>query len=198
MRTSIQFAVLLAAAVLAGCGSSPKVNFYSLSAGQAPATANAKTPHTITIAIAAISVPEHVDRPQFVVRSGENQVTINEFERWAGPLRNEIPRVIAGNLTTLVPGAGVFVYPQSANVDAHFKLLIEVQRFDSVPGNAATVEVLWTVKPAKNGASRSGRSVVREATDKAGYEAVAAAHSRALMAVSRDIAAAVRAAMAKP
>jgi len=198
MRKSIQLVVLLAAAALTGCGSSPKASFYSLSAGPAPATDEAKAPHTITIAIAPVSVPELVDRPQFVVRAGENQVTINEFERWAGPLRSEIPRVIADNLAQFIPGASVFVYPQSANVDAHVRVLIEVRRFESAPGDAVTVEVLWVVQTAKASARQSGRSVVREATDKAGYEAVAAAHSRALIAVSRDIAAVVRAAVGKP
>jgi len=38
-----------------------------------------------------------------------------------------------------------------------------VQRFESAPNDAATIEVLWMVKPAK-GAAKSGRSVAREAT----------------------------------
>jgi uncharacterized protein len=40
---------------------------------------------------------------------------------------------------------------------------------------------------------RTGRTVAREATQGPGYEALAAAHSRALATVSADIAAAIRA-----
>ncbi|MBK7768723.1 MAG: membrane integrity-associated transporter subunit PqiC [Sulfuritalea sp.] len=66
---------------------------------------------------------------------------IDEFSRWE-PLQGEIPRVIAANPAREVDVALVSTYPQSANIDADCKLLLEVQRFESVPGDAATVEVL--------------------------------------------------------
>jgi hypothetical protein len=43
-----------------------------------------------------VTVPDVVDRPQFVTRAGLNQVTINEFARWGEPLKGEIARVIGG------------------------------------------------------------------------------------------------------
>jgi len=189
MLKSIRLAALLAAAALAGC-SSPKSSFYTLSSDAAPGRAPATAQYSVEIG--AVTVPDVVDRPQLVTRSGANQVTINEFARWAEPLKSEIPRVIADNLTQLLDGVRVSVYPQHANPD-DYQVLIEVQRFDSALGEAATVEVLWTVKAPKGGASKTGRSVAREAAAGASYDALVAAHSRALASISRDIAAAVRA-----
>jgi uncharacterized lipoprotein YmbA len=195
MSKSMQLAALLAAAMLAGCGSSPKANFYTLSSAAPPQAPAATAPYRI--AIGAVTVPDVIDRPQIVTRTGANQVTIDEFARWAEPLQGEIPRVIAANLAREVPGALVSTYPQSASIDADCKVLIEVQRFDSAPGDAATIEVLWTLRPAR-GTSSSGRSVAREATGGPGYDQLVAAHGRALAAVSRDIAEAVRALRARP
>lgn len=195
MRKSIQLAAVLAAAALAGCGSSPKSSFYTLSSGVPPASASAAASYTVGIGM--VTVPDVVDRPQIVTRSGANQVTIDEFARWAEPLKSDIPRVIAANLTRELAGALVSTYPQSANINADYSVMIEVQRFESAPGEAATIEVLWTVRPAK-GAAKSGRSVVREPTGGAGYDALVAAHSRALDAVSKEIATAVRASRPKP
>ena len=189
---SALIAALLAFPVLAGCGSSPKSTFYTLSSGAAPERAPATAP--LNVAIAAVTVPDIVDRPQFVVRVAANQVTIDEFARWAAPLKDEIPRVIADNLTRLLNGARVATQPQGGNADADYLLAIGVQRFDSALGDAATVEVLWTVRPPKGGAPKSGRSVVREPAQGKDYDALVAAHSRALAAVSRDIAEAIRAA----
>lgn len=189
-RTSALPALLLAALVLAGCSSPPKTNFYTLSpAASASARADAKVPYSV--AIGPVGVPDSLDRPQMVVRAGANQVTIAEFERWAGPLKSEIALALAENLKPLLGGASVFTYPQG--LDADVTVSVDVQRFESVLGEAATVEVAWQVRPVK-GAPRSGRSVVREAAGGAGYDAVVAAHGRALAAVSRDIAAAIRAA----
>ena len=173
---------------LAACGSSPKANFYSLDGGS---VAQASAGQTIyTVALGPVAVPEAVDRPQIVTRSGANQVTINEFERWAEPVKVQIGRVVAANLAQMLGGAYVFAYPQSAHVEAAYSVLLDVQRFDSLPGESATVEVLWTVRPLK-GALRTGRSVVREPLDATTYSALVAGHSRALAAVSRDIAEAI-------
>jgi len=190
-RTSAWTALLLAAATLAGCSSPPKTNFYTLSpaAASAPARADAKVPYSV--AIGPVGVPESLDRPQMVTRTGANQVSVAEFERWAGPLKNEIALAIAENLKPLLGGASVFTYPQGVNADVNVS--VDVQRFDSVLGEAATVEVLWQVRTVK-GAPRSGRSMVREAAGGAGYDALVAAHARALAAASRDIAAAIQAA----
>jgi hypothetical protein len=180
---------LLLAAALAGCSSPPKTNFYTLSpAASAPVRGDAKVPYSVSIGL--VAVPESLDRPQMVMRTGANQVSIAEFERWAGPLRNEIALAIAANLKPLLDGASVFTYPQGAVADVNVS--VDVQRFESVLGEAATVEVLWQVRPLK-GAPKSGRSLVREAAIGAGYDSVVAAHGRALAAVSRDIAAAIRA-----
>ena len=190
MPRSLRLAVLLAAAVLAGCGSSPKSSFYTLSSGAVPQQAPGSAPYSV--AIGAVTVPEIIDRPQLVTQAAANQVTINEFARWASPLKSEIPRVIADNLTRLLNGARVATHPQSGNADTDYLLAIGVQRFDSALGDAATVEVLWSVRPPKGGSPRTGRSVVREPVGAAGYDALVAAHSRALAAVSRDIAEALR------
>jgi uncharacterized lipoprotein YmbA len=185
------FAVIVCGVLaLAACGSSPKANFYSLDGGSTPGAA-ADQP-TYIIAIGPVVVPEAVDRPQIVTRTGANQVAINEFERWAEPVKAQIGRVVAANLTQLLNGAYVFAYPQSARAEAAHTVLLDVQRFDSIPGDSVTVEVLWTVQPP-GGALRTGRSAVREAVSGKAYDALVAAHNRALGVVSRDIAAAITA-----
>ena len=69
---------------------------------------------------------------------------------------------------------------------------IEVQRFESAPGDAATLDAVWTVSRTKDGKSQTGRTTVREVASDKGYDALAAAHSRGLARLSRDIADAVR------
>ena len=80
-----------------------------------------------------------------------------------------------------------------ANFTPAYRVTIAVQRFDSIPGDAVVIEAVWTIRNVTDGGTRSGRTVAREAVQGEGFEALAAAHSRALANVSGDIAAAIRA-----
>lgn len=188
MRNTLLMAAVLAAATLAGCGAPIKERFFTLGSDAAPGGTGPLAAYSV--AVGPVSVPELVDRPQLVLRVGANEVMIAEQSRWAEPLKSEIPRVIAGNLAQLL-NARVSAYPQNTGGDADYRVTVDVQRFESKLGDAATVEALWTVRPAK-GAAKSGRATVREATGAPGYDALVVSHSRALAAVSRDIADAIR------
>jgi uncharacterized lipoprotein YmbA len=87
----------------------------------------------------------------------------------------------------------VILSPQALSADADYRAAIEVQRFESALGEAATLDAVWMVSRPKDGKSRTGRTTVREAVSETSYDALAAAHSRALARLSRDIADAVRA-----
>jgi uncharacterized protein len=184
---------VLAVSTLAGCASSPTARFYVLSAPEQPANKA-----VYSVAVGPVTVPEIVDRPQFVLRTAANEVTITEQTRWAESLQREIPRVIAANLAQSLGDARVSANPQGTGSEADYRVVVDIQRFESEPGDAATVEALWAVSPGigKSGASHSGRSVVREPTQGKEYDALVAAHSRALASISRDIAQAIRAARA--
>ena len=137
-------------------------------------------------------MPEVVDQPQLVVQVAANQVAIYEFHRWASPLKSEIARVIAANLAQELGTARVWCYAQATLPNPDYQVLVDVQRFDSALGDAVTIDALWTVRRAAGGAPKTGRSSVREPVSGAGFDALVAAHSRALAQVSRDIAGAIR------
>ena len=179
----------LAALLLAACGSSPKERYYTLTAdASAPVTGTS----ALSIAVGPVTVPEAVDQPQIVAQVGANQVAMYEYQRWASPLKGEIARVIAANLAQELGTPRVWSYAQATLPKRDYQVLVDVQRFDSVLGEAATVEALWTIRPAEGGKAKTGRSSVRQATAGDGFDALAAAHSRALARVSQDIAAAIR------
>jgi len=185
VRPLIPSLVLALAAV--GCGPSPTARFYTLDA-TAAADGRPAVPHAIVVG--PVSIPPAVDRPQLVVAVAPNQVTVDEFNRWAAPLDDSIARAVAGDLAVLL-GASVAAAPAPGFTATH-RVTLDVQRFDSVPGDGVTVEALWAIRPIAGGAGRSGRSLAREPIPSKGVDAVAAAHSRALATISADIANAIR------
>ena len=183
----------LALFLLAGCSRSPRVVYYTLNAVATPESM-AQVPALDSVAIGPITLTEAPNQPLLVVRTAANEVDILETHRWAAPLKSEIPRIIAEDLTLLLKPARVSTYPQNAGVDAGYRILIDIQRFEMTAGKDVALDALWSVHRAGSDApKKTGRSVVSEPAGAAGYDALVAAQSRALAAVSRDLAAALRA-----
>jgi uncharacterized protein len=182
--------ITFVAAVAAGCSASVPARFYTLhSAATAESTPGAR----YAVMVGPVSVPASVDRPQFVVQVAPNRVDIDEFNRWAAPLPDGIARTVAGDLSVLLGTPDVATAPL-ANFDPAYRVTIDVQRFESVQGEAALVDAVWVVRKTAGEKTRSGRTTARESVQGEGFEALASAHSRALARVSADIAAAIRAA----
>ena len=184
--------MILLAGLLSACATSPPAQFYTLTPeAYGAAESIVSTPFAHSIAVGPVSVPEVVNRPQFVVRDGPNRVVVLESHRWAEPLKSGIAESVAGYLSRDLDGARVTPMTQSAANTAQFDVSLDVQRFDLTVGDAAAIEVVWTIK-ARNGGSApiTGRSNVRESAQTSGdaFDALVAAQVRALATVSREIA----------
>jgi uncharacterized lipoprotein YmbA len=180
--------IALAAVAIAGCGTTAPSRFYTLES--VAATGGAPTAHT-AVMVGPVSIPAVDDQPQIVVEVAPNRVEVDEFNRWAAPLNDSIGRVVAGDLSSLLDTPNVATWPL-ANFSANYRVTIDVQRFQSIKGQAAVLDAVWVVSQMATGISRSGRTVAREPVQGDGFDALAAAHSLALAQMSGDISTAIR------
>lgn len=184
----------LAVLVLSACGSTPKASYYTLTESPMKMPGAGKVP---SIVVAPAVLPDIVDRPQMVVRTASNSVLLLEQHRWADSLRQEISRVIAGDLGRQLDSSRVVVLVDAAQApEADFRLLLQVQRLDTTPGEGVALDINWQLIP-RAGKAYAGRSAVNELVTKSataddGFGALIAAHRRALDQVAAEIAAAVR------
>jgi uncharacterized protein len=185
----LMVSIAIVAAAASGCGTSAPSRFYTL---DPTALSDGAAPVNYPIMVGPVSVPAAVDRPEFVLQSAPNRVGVDEFNRWDAPLNDAVAQVVAGDLVKLLGTPNVASAPMANFVPA-YRVTIDIQRFDSVPSQAALVEAVWTVHSTAGGETRSGRTVAREAVQGDGFDALAAAHSRALAKMSGDIAGAIRA-----
>ena len=183
----IAFAIL--AATAASCTTTATSRFYTL---ESTATADGASSAPGSVMIGPVTIPAAVDRPEFVIQVAPNRVEVEEFNRWVAPLSDSIARVVAGNLVVILGTPDVAVAPL-ANFNPAYLVTIDVQRFDSIRGQAAVLEAVWTVRKTAGTEARSSRTVARETVQGDSFEALAAAHSRALAKLSGDIATAIRA-----
>lgn len=184
---------LLMATLLAGCSRSPPVTFYTLT--EIPSTGgegNWNSTAAYQILVGPVSLPETLDRPQLVTRVTDTRVNVLELQRWAAPLKLEVPRVLAANLNQLLPDAAVTVEPQPATGRPLWRIAVEIQRFDATPGSDVTLAALWSIQQGPGAEPTIGTSTLREPVSGPGYDALVAAQAAAINALSREIAAAAQ------
>ena len=186
MKRKILRCVLLMSVLLGACGTTVPPVYYSLEDQAMSVAARATTPR---VAIVQVKIPDALDRPQLLIRSAGNRLLLSEQRRWAEPLRQEIPRVVADDLGRLLDSSGVAALP--VDVDrfaADFRVQLDVQRLDVVAGQGADLDLFWLLEP-RQGKATVGRSTLREPLA-AGDDPAApvAALRRALARASADIA----------
>jgi len=193
------FAVFLGICLFAwgGCASSKMARFYTLSplSGAGEPSKTVPGGQGIAVAVGPVAIPDYLDRPQILTRSGTREIKLAEFDRWAGSLEEDISRVLAENLSVLLAKDHVTVLRWGRDAypfPAEYRVGIDVTRFEGTIGESVTLAAQWSVSGEGDKKILVAReSIVKEPVGGQDYDALVAAMSRALAGLSRDIADAV-------
>lgn len=184
---------VMACQVLTGCASAPADRFYILG-NRTPRVSPDKLPG-VGVTIATLTIPELVDRPQLVLRTGSNRVTVLDNQRWAESLKTGIARVLASDLAAEVGTAEVGTPADRSRRKGDLSVSIDILRFDSALNGMAQIDARWIVRTAPDAAGVSGSASVQEPSG-ATVDEVVAAHDRALARIAAQLARTVRQAAA--
>ena len=191
IRLGAAFAFML----LAG-GCSPKTRpakFYLLqpiSKSEALIGTMGKTSPNL-IGVGPIDIPAYLDRPQIVSGGDGAQLQMDEFERWAEPLRDNFTRTMAENLSLLMPSSHVMPFPWNRAITPDYQVEIQVTRFHvDVAGNNE-LKANWSILK-QNKPLLLKEFHARNPVGGGDYEAKVAAQSRAVGEFSREIAQALQ------
>lgn len=177
-----------------GCGKTPQTRFYILSAlPPNAAPKDAASGRVPLVGLRPVTLPEQLDRPEIVTRSGANVLQLAEFDQWAAPLRDSFSRVLAEDLAILVPADRVVLFPWSREASVDYEVIVDVVRFDGALGADAQLVADWTI--ARRGAKAAPVTKRSNHTEPAGgtYADLVSAQSRLVAALGRDIASALQA-----
>jgi hypothetical protein len=156
--------MLFAMLGVAACHASPNSEYYALSAedGSEP----------VNMVLSNVTLPGLLDRPQIILKSGPNDITILEYKRWAEPLDTMIKRVLAEDLN-----ASISHPPANAQ-----QLSVSIDEFDADTSGSVVLRAHWTVRSTRHAFAKS------ESVDSGDTDAIVAAMSRLL----NDLAGAIR------
>ena len=185
-------ALLLAAGCIGGSRSKPS-RFYTLDSmdNRAAASFAAATSMTqdLRIGIVPVKVPEYLKKSQIVTRTSGNEITLAEFDRWAGSLDEDIGRVVAENLSLLLQTDKVLNFPWRRNVELDYTIEMQVSRLEGALGGDVEFVVRWAIFDADNKNVFSVQtSRITQAVKGGSYADLVAAQSQALATFSQQLA----------
>ena len=179
--------------MLTACGGrTPPAKFYTLQPVE-QSSAGKSLPLDVALAVGPVAIPAALDRTEIVTRKAGNEVSFSEYHRWAGPLEADIASVMAQNIATQLETERVTPFTQE-NIfyQPTHRVVININRYDSQPAKEFLIDATWSIKDIKNNKLLLIRnSTIRESLASAEYEELVAAQSKALAAMSQEIAAAL-------
>lgn len=177
--------------VLAGCGASPPVRFYSL---QALELVHEPDPDGAAVmSLGPLSLPDYLARTQFVTRGDGAEVIVDDYHRWAEPLDDAITRIVAVNVDNLVDGLIVVAFRSSNLVESDYRAQASIVRFDADQDGRAFLVVQWGIAtPDGDVVVPARRSEYQAQASRSGDPgAIAIALNDTIAQLSREIATAI-------
>jgi uncharacterized protein len=185
---------LALAVLLAACAGDSPTRFYTLSGLPKSAIGETVTQagDELTVGVDRVVLPGYLQRPQIVTRTGANRMMLAEFDIWIEPLEPMVTRRLAENLSILLASDRVLILPSPTPATFDYQIHVEVLQFDADADGQVVLDALWTITGDRSEALRQARARIAEpVAEPGGYTEIAAAMSRSLERLSREIALAV-------
>ncbi|MFV0439058.1 MAG: membrane integrity-associated transporter subunit PqiC [Desulfopila sp.] len=185
-------AICLVLLVVAGCTlrNSPEVRYYSLlNVEQLAEDERLASLPEVRLGIGPVSIADSLKRTQIVTRVDQNQYHFDEFNRWAGPLDDDLASVVGVNLGLLLGTNYVDFFPWRQYFKPTYRVLFNVERLDGALGGEAVLEVRWTIIGADDSkVLAENRSVYRLSAKGNDFSALVSAESRLVAEFCRELA----------
>lgn len=206
IRTCLQvakpLAFVLLTALLIACAQSSPSRFYVLTPMAPPADEGSSPADAkgVALGIGPVELPKYLDRPQIVTRTSGNELSLAEFDQWAGRLEDNFARVLAENLSGILETDRISLYPWTASAPLDYQVSVVVGRFERAANGAILLDARWTIVGeaekevllmTKSSFSESARPSLAELTSGVDYDGTVSAMSRTVADLSLDIASAI-------
>ena len=181
-------AVFSLLSLLAACGSTPRSDYYMLSA-ETQGTPGREGP---SIGVGPVTVPDYLKRKEMVLNRSPNKLELADYHRWAETLDAGVLRVTAINLAALLETQQVQTFPWRRASFPDYGVSIAVVQF-SMKDTAALLVAEWTLTRPKSGELISQQiSELSSQARGSEPEDVAAVYSALLEQLAEKIASVVR------
>jgi uncharacterized lipoprotein YmbA len=139
---STRLSACLAVLLVTACASSPPVRYFALETPADPGRHDEDQERVVVVG--PIVLPDYLRRSQLVSRGRGAALVVDDINRWAEPLEEAVPRVLASHLNAA--GDGYTATPMPAyGIDADVRLTATVLRFEADSSGTVELLVQWSL-----------------------------------------------------
>ena len=183
----IKRSLMLAASIGLGACSSPVTHYYTLQ-DTAPSAPSRLAAPSFQFEMLAVRMPVQVDQPQLVVRQDRGNLAILENDRWSAPLADEFHDALTDRLERQLGTRDLAGLPKDSQRPV-LSVQTDVRRFDSLPGQYALVDVVWSLGMRGGAQPRRTLTCASQIRETAGVElsSLVVAHQRIIDQLAKQI-----------
>ena len=140
------------------------------------------------VGVGPVLIPDYLQRSAIATRVGRSQVRYSHVNRWAEPLEECLPRVLAQDLSNSLSSNRVILFPWPGNIRVDYQVQVNVERFELTSQGQAVLAARWLISDPQTGKIIAAGDA--QESQSAGTDAAAgtAALSQALAAMSESLA----------
>jgi len=119
--------------------------YYVLSAMRAP-DSRARPVGDLSLGVGPVQIPGYLDRPQIGTRTGRNELSFSETERWGEPLQQNVTLVLAQNLAQLLRTDRISLFPFPSGRPRDYDVVLTLLRFECGRAGQGAVDAYWQIR----------------------------------------------------
>lgn len=172
--------------LLCACTAHP-IHFYTLVESRSDAAMQVPGRTDVAFMLDPVSVPRSADIPQLVIGLQGGALKLAEDRRWIAPLPQEIRASLSQLLAARLGMADVSRLPTPASTLV-YRIRVDVQRFESLPGGEILVSALWSIRGGAGAGATTPCATRSLEPAGADYDALVAAYRRSMATLAARIA----------
>jgi hypothetical protein len=132
---------------LTACGTSQAPRIYTLrsTATPAPEAVLGQKEAPVVVGIGPVEIPDYLDQPQIITRTGPTRLSISEFDLWGGSLKEDVSRVLLENLSHFLNPSEIRAIFWKSYIPCSFRVPVTILRLDATRGGNVLLRARWAL-----------------------------------------------------
>lgn len=132
MRSVIRYFLLLTIILLiTACGRSAPSRFFTLPGVTHDNYSGKVIRNNTPMGVGPVQIAKYLQQPQIVTRKSATELKLDEFNRWAAPLKDNIAHVLTENMRVILRNENVYEYPWKDAPHLSLQAKVAISKFDT-------------------------------------------------------------------